>query len=120
MDAGVALQVRDRRNDVRLSRGMRLHAVLLDRYGQPIGPLRDAQAVDVSARGLAVATTTRVRPGAALAIRTVADAPRLADSGSTCKVRVLAATEDGRGGCTLHCVLAEGLMPAALIYNWAA
>ncbi len=110
------VETRERRREVRLSRGASVSAVLLNRFDEETTTLRDVQVVNVSAEGLALATGTRVRPGSTLAVTM----PRHDGGVCRCKVRVLACTAAGNRTCTLHCVLVEGVMPAALIYNLAA
>ena len=110
---------RERRSDVRLLRGTRVEAALVDRYDQPVAMLRDAQVIDVSAEGLAVMSATRARPGSVLHIATAGDGAWLPGQ-SHCKARVINCLASGAGAYTLHCALSEGLMPASLIYNWAA
>lgn len=106
----------ERRNDVRVAAKGCVDAVSVDRHTQPVKVLRQAEALDVSAGGAAIATATPLSPGEHLVI-TVGDDP-IATPDKRFELQVVACRrwEDGRQ--VLHCKLISGRIPAELMYDW--
>ena len=114
--------MKERRSSVRLAGGGKIDAAVIDGNRQPVTALRHAEVVNVSAGGMAVATTTPIEPGAQVRISCPDETavPTGSRAFADFEVRVLETTAWQDGKQMMRCRLTEGVVPASLIYRWSS
>lgn len=112
MTQQVPVDGKDRREDIRLASYETVDAAVMDRHDQPVGVLRDAVVVNVSAGGLMLVSDASAEAGTRLEMRL--DGAR----GTRIGLEAISSSPVGEKGHRICCKLVDGNMPARLIYNW--
>lgn len=110
----------ERRSDVRLAGGGPIDAAVIDRYQQPITVLQATNVINLSAGGMALATSTQVEPESRIRVSVSDNGQRGVKSNSVSDfdLQVLACSRVPNGQYLARCKLKQGLMPATLIYRF--
>ena len=106
----------DRRMDCRLIGGGPVEVVTVDEFNGASAALDDAQVLDVSAGGLALATHTQVPAGTRVRVAARRARQWLNQPGD-CITRVVHTKREADGMIRLGLQLIQGRIPAALIYR---
>jgi len=107
----------NRRQDVRLAAAGSIQVAVLDQHHQPVQVLHDAQALNVSANGLALTTATPANPGSRLTIH-LADPNNQDLPTKPFELQALHCSQYHGDRHKIRCRLTKGHIPAKLIYNW--
>ena len=114
------MKMEERRSAVRLAGGGPIDAAMIDRYQQPISVLQATSVINISAGGMAFATSTQVEPESRIRVSASDNGRRgmRGNSFSDFDLQVLACTRAPNGQHLARCKLKQGLMPTALIYRF--
>lgn len=107
----------ERRRDVRLAGGPKVDAILVDDNQYPVGVLRDAQVLNISAGGMAMISPIPTDRGVRIQVVWGQGRGPLTQREQV-GVEVLDCSAWGGEQYKIRCRLVTGRMPAELIYGW--
>jgi len=108
----------ERRADVRLASGKKVDAVVVDRHGQPITLLREAEVLNISGGGLSLVSTDPVDAGDHVNINLPETSKLQRRVIGAIKLGVLSCLPCDGNKHKIRCKLIDGGIPTNLIYGW--